>query len=299
MTKLAAVLLGVAMGISPLASAANEVDPRGPEAQAEALQSWREKIANAPNLPSDEAIPLLAACVKKTSMSTIFQSDERWEVHYAAQKALVTIPGHAEYYEKRIKEAQKKVESLDGWAQGKAKSELLNEQRLAFEKLAFMPSPETVRVLGDFLSDPWGLRPNAKPGQNYSDDAEGLSPNASRAVSALAKLPLEVRSVQTAPDQTSYWNDIDVWKLWYEQVKAGTRTFRFKGDPQNYSLTGPVSEALEPKGGERAAASKDVPVAPAEAEKKVTGLAVWPLAIAGVLLAAAVWSVMRRKPVAS
>lgn len=286
-----------------MASAANEVDPRGPEAQAEALQLWREKIANAPNLPSDEVIPLLAACVKKTSMSTIFQSDERWEVHYAAQKALVAIPGHAEYYEKRIKEAQKKVESLDGWAQGKAKSELLNEQRLAFEKLAFMPSPETVRVLGDFLSDPWGLLPNAKPGGEYSDDKQGLSPNASRAIGALGKLPLEVRPVQTPPGQNHYWDDIDAWKLWYEQVKAGTRTFRFKGDPQEYSLAGPVSEASEPKVVERPAVSK-VAVEPAsgpsvETAKGSGGLPIWPLGLAGMLLAAAVWSVTKRKPAAS
>jgi hypothetical protein len=299
MMKLAAVLVGVVVGISPLASAANEVDPRGPEAQAEALQYWRERIANAPNLPSEEAIPLLAACVFKTSLRSIFQSDERWEVHYAAQKALLAIPGHAEFYAKKLEEARRKVDEAEGLKKGMERSNLLAEQMYSFDKLGLMPSPETVRVLGEYLFDERGRDPNAKPGGDYGLEKIGESPNSTLALRAIAQLPLVSRPVQTPWDRTHYWNDLEPWKLWYQQVKAGTRTFRFEGDPREYNLAGPVSEAREPKGGERAADSKEVPVAPAEAEKKAVGLAVWPLTIAGMLLAAAVWPVMRRKSVAS
>ena len=293
-------ILGVTyIALASWALAASEIDPQGPEAQAKSLQSWRQKIVEAPSLPSDEAIPLLAECVNKTSMYSIFQSDERWEVHYAAQKALIAIPGHAEFYEKRIKEAQKKVESLEGWAQGKAKSELMEEQMYGFEKLSLMPSPETVRVLGDFLSDPWGLLPNAKSGGDYSNDAKGFAPHASQALVAIAKLPLEVRPSQTPPDQTRYWEDIDAWKLWYEQVKAGTRTFRFKGDPQEYSLAGPVIETREPKDPRPAADTEINSAPPAEAVATTVGVPIWALGLAGGLLAVALWFAMRRRPAAS
>ena len=137
------------LAFSSLALSANEVDPRGPEAQAKALQYWREQIANAPNLPSEEAIPLLASCVYKTSLKRISQSDERWEVHYAAQKALVAIPGHAEFYAKKLEEARRKVEEAEGQKKGMERSKLLAEQMYSFDKLGLMPSPETVRVLGD------------------------------------------------------------------------------------------------------------------------------------------------------
>ena len=193
------------------------------------------------------------------------------------------------------------VESLEGWAQGKAKSELMEEQMYGFEKLSLMPSPETVRVLGGFLSDPWGLLPNAKPGGNYSNDKQGLSPHASRAMSALAKLPLENRPVQSPPDQIYYWNDINTWKLWYEQVKAGTRTFRFKGDPQEYSLAGPVTEGREAKDTRpnRDTNNGHVPAPPVEAVATTVGVPIWVLGLAGGLLAVALWFAMRRKPAAS
>src|SRR5690606_36659162 len=95
--------------------------------------------------------------------------------------------------------AQQEVERQRGVSgrEGAAKSKLLEEQMYGFETLSQMTSPETVRVLGEFLLDPWGLRPDAKPGEDPNRSKFGESTHASRALKALARLPLETRANTT------------------------------------------------------------------------------------------------------
>lgn len=243
---------------------------------------------------------MLARCLFKTSMQSIFQSDDRWVVYEEAQRAVISIPGHAEHFQKRIKDAQRAFEQVkgnpDSMAFGDLQQDLLNEQMYGFAKLGAMPSPETVRVLGEFLFDPWGLNPNAKPGEDYSV-SDGETAHAGRALKALASLPLENRANATPADRTQYWRDIDAWKLWYEQVKAGSRTFRFVGDPQNYSLAGPVAEAREPQ--RREAKAPAVAAGKENADgAKPKGFPTAALVLALAALAAAIGIAFRRKAAA-
>jgi len=43
-----------------------------------------------------------------------------------------------------------------------------------------------------------------------------------------------------ATDGFREWRgDVATWRVWYERVKAGRQTFRFRGDPVDYNLRGP------------------------------------------------------------
>jgi hypothetical protein len=69
-------------------------------------------------------------------------------------------------------------------------------------------------------------------------------PNSTDAAMALDKLPLKNKPHAgiTGWDKEA----IRPWVLWYEQIKAGNRTFSFEGDPTDYNLNGPVREAKNP-----------------------------------------------------
>lgn len=178
--------------------------------------------------------------------------------------------------------------------QGRAKSLLLREQMYGFRNLGQMPSPETVRVLGEFLFDPWGLKPGAQPGMSPDEDEIGLASHASFSLHVLSSLPLTTRANATPPEKTTYWADIDAWKLWYEQVRAGTRTIQFEGDPQHYNLQGPVATAIEPSPTVRHRKPAEE-LAPTTVEvEEPSGPHVIALTAACVLLGVALWFGLKR-----
>ncbi len=120
-------------------------------------------------------------------------------------------------------------------------------------------------------------------------------PNGMLAAQALANL---IESPPLQKDPEGYFeSDVHPWQLWYEQVKAGTRTFRFKGDPQEYSLAGPVDQAREP-----ATTRPAKPPVPAEtgiaAEEPAGSGFSWPILLAALAVCGAgVWLVLRgRQP---
>ncbi len=243
------LILVVALLISPRVALSDAADWRAD--QINDLQLWRQEIDKAGSLPPQEAIPLLSRCMRRMGRSSIFQVDERWDVHRLAQARLLSIPGHAEYYQKQIKAAEEEVvdalQSMGLEHAGTAKSRLLVVQTEAFETLEALPSPETVRVLGELLDDPWGFEPGMdRTVQAVRFKTYGERPHSGMAMIALARLPLETRANNTPANKTSYDADIGAWTLWYEQIRAGTRTFRFIGDPQEYSLAGPVPQAKIP-----------------------------------------------------
>src|SRR5690606_26228155 len=99
----------------------------------------------------------------------------------------------------------------------------------------------------------------------------------------LQRLPLTFKPVKRA-GYTFPYEYVYAWQNWYEQIKAGSRTFRFEGDPTEYDLNGPVpKEKLQrierDRDDERAAGHvKSSPVA--ESGSGVTRIGV-PASIAG------------------
>ena len=217
-------------------------------------------------------------------------NDQEIEVYRRIQKILIDTHGHAEYYENRIKTAQRRQKSAMGtYAYGPATNDYQNEKMYGFETLGHLPSPETVRVLGDFLFDDWVSQPDLKP-----PDLE--SPASSGALRALATLPLENKPIPVRPDRLLPERDIHPWRLWYQQVKAGTRPFRFEGDPQEYNLDGPVRVAMDGPTTTRPSRRVGETGGQANEEKKdnTTGRVVV-TSLAGVLCVFALWKYLALK----
>ncbi len=281
-----------ALAVSALVQGVANALPENPAEYAAWEQGMLQGVRDQRSKPPEEAIPKLGLWVYQLSSTTHKERDGR-PVFTAAQDALIAIPGHAEYYAKKIKDAQREVERQRGVSgrEGAAKSKLLEEQMYGFATLRQLPTPETVRVLGEFLLDPWGLRQDAKPGEDPNRSKFGEGSHAENALAAIARLPLETRANTTPAEMTTYWKDIDAWKLWYEQVKAGNRTFRFKGDPREYNLNGPVEKASLARSRKDGPADASVPVAAEEPSP----FPVAALAAACAVLGVAVWFVIGAK----
>jgi hypothetical protein len=183
----------------------------------------------------------------------MFQVKERFPVLEAYRKDLLSIPGHATNYEKRTKELRDAYfNAPDSAKLGTLASKLSRYRMYHFQRLEVMPSPEAVRVLGDFLYDDRGSVSGTRGYHIDHHPYRSIGSSSQYALRALAVLPIEFKPLQ--PRKGNFVineQDIDAWRLWYEQIKAGTRTFRFEGDPQNYSLAGPVAEEKTPRQGGR------------------------------------------------
>ena len=207
-----------------------------------------------------------------------------------AREKLVSIPGHAEYFGHKIRSDRELRKAGRG-------HEVDGGVLFDFETLAQLPSPETVRVLGSFLDDEEDRIPDEVFRNNPSAHVAPIGANNLLAARALTRLGIVQPPLQMKPEDMFY-DDIQPWRLWFAQVQAGTRTFRFEGNPQEYSLAGPVSGARDPQVDH---VSKSPTVSPAAVTPSPTGagedkpLPIVPLAGAIIALAFALWLAVRKK----
>ena len=167
------------------------------------------------------------------------------DLFFDIQKAILGVPGHAKFFRDEINQARAKYEeALKGGDEsliGETRQNLAGKLLFEFPTLEHLPSVETVGVLGEFLSDERGYvkMPERPTLDDLTTDVSG-SPVFRRAATALGRLPIVNKPV---PAKTQFRTPEDVapWKLWYEQIKAGKRTFRFEGDATEYDLNGPAS----------------------------------------------------------
>ena len=205
-------------------------------------------------LPRGEAIKELGLGLYKTSLKSIYRIDEREEVRKEIQTALLSIPGHAEYYRDKIEgltipyleaeAAWKKTEEniyINGKDAGLLFSELDRGRMWALQTLRELPSPETLRVLGEMFDDERMLV-RLLPDKSNQEMASMSRPTSELSARTLCEM---IENPPTKGDW-NYDRDMPVWRNWWRQVKEGRRTVRFKGDPQEYDFTGPVREAKNP-----------------------------------------------------
>ena len=245
------------------------------------------KIKAMGNPPSPEDIALLATLASNEASKEDVQlvRTEAWE-------SLKRIDDFPNVLLTRIEEFKK------DWKRSGITNHYDFERAQLIRSMGGLPDVRVVGKLGGLLSDmEWTEDPiqHARNGADY-----GLtSPNGILAAQALARL-IENPPLNKKPE-IYFASDIEPWRLWFAQVEAGNRTFRFKGDPQEYSLAGPVTESGEPKNTRpnRDTNNGQVPASPVEAVATTVGVPIWALGLAGGLLAVALWFAMRRKPAAS
>lgn len=197
-------------------------------------KSWEEyqvkRIDAITDLPSSEEILTLAA------LSANESTDHH--VNLVKQKAwqrLTAIPNFPDLLIRRIQEERER------WISGKQAWTVYDGERMrTLQHMGGLKHPKIVQAMGDLLSD------LEVPGEDGTFQIREVPPNGVLAARALGQL------VENPPLQKNWESyqidDVNTWQLWYAQVKAGTRTFRFKGNPQEYNLQGPVIKVALPKG---------------------------------------------------
>lgn len=145
-----------------------------------------------------------------------------------ARNELCKIPGHAQYFADEIERERKTVENLPPRV-GERNSYDFHRDLYLRETLAHLPSPETVKILGHYLSDERDTPPPPRPDQDWSD----YPANCLLASVALGYLGL--RDAPVAKDID--WRNTDALaknRAWWQEVKTGKKTFSFQGQKVEY-----------------------------------------------------------------
>lgn len=207
-------------------------------------------------------------------------TDEHREVVEKVRAKIFGLPEHGRFFREAIERAIQN-EFLEVSDPSSAPT-VAPKRWWVFDDLCYLPSPQIVALLGQLLEDdrdPW----KGQPAPDYNLP----HPNSYLAAKSLNRIGIEgVPVIEPIRDDRDYEAARDQWKLWFAQVKAGNRTFRFKGDPQEYSLDGPVASVpvvnVERRGGQAADPS------PAAGAAVGSRKPVWiPLAVAILVLGVA------------
>ncbi len=271
-------------------------------------KTWHEKWSNTLNtideLPFPDRIEMLGKAVESSVGGNM--GSERSDIFTRAQSTLLSIPGHAKYYQDKIEwlRAQALVDvkkSDDEIRQMRADKTMVefhdyeSFREKAFLALGLLPSWETVSVLGHFLNDPEGLDgKRLSGGPRFGSDYQGFPANAEASVLALSKLGIKNSPFQAAGNKEDYnfvrKGEIDAWKTWWSEVKDGKRTFRFIGSNVEYGPEGPVSrkKPLQSRSDRKSDA-----VRPPQEESLTKPLSVAGIIAAGCFCVAAVWYYLR------
>jgi len=190
--------------------------------------TWKEKWTNTFNeietYPEKEKIEILGAAVRAKSITGRWEqlTEDQLAIGNHAAQILSVISGHAKFFGDRIHAA---YEPLKGPNPGSFKSSAQSEMMYSFETLKNLPSPETVRVLGEMLSETWQL-PLAG---EYTPPA--LAYPAMTTLGDLGIRNAPWKPIIIVPDAEGA---IPAWQVWWEEVKSGKRSFSFVGQKSEY-----------------------------------------------------------------
>ena len=251
--------------------------------------------------------------------------DARWhQVFFNARSALLATPGHAQYFADKLEEERARLKP--GVFRGYYTDHV---RHYLDETLVHLQSPETVRVIGNYLTDD---RDNPASPFLTGDAAPypGTSSIAFKALSriGLRDLPVTDMSVErTKPAPGEKWTDqqsLDValkgmiayqareegalanLRAWWEEVKAGKRTFSFIGQNVEYrfkpdgtwdtlAMANPPDDAPKPvpSTAERPLKPR-IPSEPARESGKSRNHWQWVVISIATLLATLLWLVAKR-----
>ena len=144
------------------------------------------------------------------------------------------IPEHGRYFENRLKEIKSTLRGRGGDV------EYDRERVHCFEVMRQLPTPQIVRVLGETLDDAEDQPAIPVEGQDYGDHVANNKMAADALWQMIEKPPLQGKPT------FFFDHDVETWKLWYAQVKAGTRGFQFKGDSTVHYLAKPKETGRPP-----------------------------------------------------
>ena len=263
------------------------------EQSTKALQDWEETIRLINPVYGKQALDTLAEAVVKLSRPNGAYTEWRQSLFQSAQNKLLSISGHAQYFADKIRLEQETVSHL-GPSVGERSIYGRDRSRIIDGILVHLPSPETIRVLGEFLSDEKDYPPSPFP----SD----FRANCDMACKTLTKIGLrdspQIKPYQQLP------GDLKLWRDWYGKVKSGQLAFSFIGQNVEYRFKpdGTVeSSPLASKPTERNTSRPPIkPQQPVEnatnqTEQGKTFFFAWIIGILLVVIPAYIWLVKYRR----
>ena len=166
----------------------------------------------------------------KLTRFSIFQIPERIGVYDETRSMLLSIPGHAQYFADEIEREQKEVAHLPTSTGARVSYDAHRSDY--FSTLAYLPSPETIKVVGYLLSDE-----KDTPVPEVSPDSDwGRNPRANcwGAAGVIANIGLRDAPVDGGPRWDEDENALVKSRAWWEQIKSGQRPFSFVGEKVEY-----------------------------------------------------------------
>lgn len=222
---------------------------------------WKQSLTELGNYSVDQQRYILALALQGFARDQIPREPSRQENFKIAQTALLAFQDHATYYQDKIesmraeavenaKKSYDEIRRLRNEGTAVEQAEYENFRQNAFAVLGLLPSPQAVAVLGHFLNDPEDRDIKQR------GDVLAFPPNCGAAARALNKLGIENppnKNVATDPRWSEFdLREVDAWKDWWHEVKAGKRTYRFIGSDVEYGPDGPASkEVIERVGRDR------------------------------------------------
>ena len=217
---------------------------------------WSQVLDEIDRYSSDEQRHILSRLLISRSGEKLPRDKDSQNLVDRAQRLFLAKSDHADYYQEHLESIRKqaienekrpipeksRMQNQDNWI---GYSEYYYARVATFETLSMLPSAESVKVLGHFLSDPEGRDGvTIESGSYRSSDYEGFPPNCSAAAKALMKLGIANRP-DGDPKYTSstYFDlkEVEVWQEWWNEIVAGKRTYHFIGSDIEYGPDGPAS----------------------------------------------------------
>lgn len=204
-------------------------DSRATEANQVAL--WEANLENAKEKPPASRIPDLSLGLKNMGYrrSLDGHSSDVDAIYAKIQSELLGIPGHARYFQQEIKRGQEKVKDCPTSTGERVSYDF--DRAMWFETLKHLPSPETISVLGEFLSDDIDT-----PDPRIEPDDCGPPPPANSFSSSYIISTIGLRDPPA--ESNAYDADPEAHlartRAWWEKIRTGARTFSFKGQSVEY-----------------------------------------------------------------
>lgn len=196
-----------------------------------AIKSYRSIIGQALANPTNENVLKLGDALVASARFLDVNDPTEVELHRDLQDCMISIPNHAQYFADQIEREQKAVERYPTITGPRVSYDF--NRTMHFKTLSHLPSPETIAVLGHFLSDD-----KDTPVPLMSPDSDwGPNPRANSYGSAYTIIDIGLRN---PPVSIARRIDIDpdrclaTTRAWWDEVKSGKRTFSFLGQKVEY-----------------------------------------------------------------
>lgn len=141
------------------------------------------------------------------------------------QNRLISIPGHSKCYVDLLESERSRVKDRAG------ENSYDRNRSWYLSTVSQLPSPETVKVLGEYLPDERDYEEMVAP-PGTACPTRGRESNAGMAASAFTGLGLRNPPVERF-DFQNYANK-DLWRQWYAKVSAGEIAFSFLGKKEEH-----------------------------------------------------------------